>query len=802
MDEGSREYGAVDSHYLLAEAVVAGRELSAEGERILVDHLKFFADNSENQIYFQSSVHGNLRSAYPTHFKAVYQPYIQSRPDCTDLLTFQNNSPYNPFSSVNRSVISSDKMILYSVSSDKELRIGDRLLLRGKCCLPEGPSNPGQFDLREYYRARDIYFSMQGAELLSMQSLKEREMSFMRRASCIYLNLLADIRKRMRSALTRVFGEEDAAMVSAVILGDRSGLSSAQKRLFQEGGLAHILAISSMHISLLGRTLYKLLRRHGRSFLSSVLVSSFFILSYCIMTGNSFSARRAAIVFFIWLGSQLSGRTEDRLTSLSLAALIILIRQPRALWDSSFLISFSCVLSIELLAPVLHTLFEARTQSGRNILTSLAVQAGTMPVISCLFYQITPFSFLFNLLVLPCMSIYLAFALGAAAAGFISSCGPAAAFADLSGQALAGPCHYLRLFFEKICMLQQDIPGSVLICGHPPVWKILLYYAILLGGVILVRSRSARQLKEDRFLFRPAALILFIGLTALLTFHRKPAFRFSCLDIGQGSCNLIEDGDFTCLFDAGSSSIEEIWNRRIEPVLKYYGISELDCVFLSHGDTDHINGIEQLLSQYHRNFLGHNCGSVTVKQIILPDCPQDSENVLKLSAVIRLAREQGIELKTASEGVKLSYGDMKIELLGPSADRLQNEANQDCLVALLSLRKLKILLPGDLEKEGEKLFVEHYLEDSRFKREEDSLFILVAGHHGSRYASTTELLRLTDPDYVLISCGENNRYGHPSEEMLERLREEKIPWLRTDRDGAITIREDSVTGDNVSGDNV
>ena len=189
-------------------------------------------------------------------------------------------------------------------------------------------------------------------------------------------------------------------------------------------------------------------------------------------------------MFFLWLGSQIAGRTEDRLTSLSAAAAVILIRQPGALQDSSFLLSFSCILSLELLAPLFRMLLPLHTESGKLFLSSLAIQTGTMPVICWFFYQITPYSILFQLFVLPFMGLFMVFAvLGSMVGLLLYACqalflrpgssllrgGGVIISALLSaiGAILSGPCHFLLKFFGLLCRIQQKLPGSVLITGRP-----------------------------------------------------------------------------------------------------------------------------------------------------------------------------------------------------------------------------------------------------------------------------------------------------------------------------------------------
>ncbi len=763
LSAADRSFEAADGHFLTAEGRVAAWEPAGDGIRVLLDHLCLKSGIRES-------------SALAEEILPV---------------------PLKP----------SDGMIVFPDASWRNPVIGERVICRGKCMLPEKATNPGQFDSRAYYSARGVYFLLREAELCSVKKPGMQKLSPLMRLWYAYLDTLSGIRLMLRRSSETVFGKEDAALIDAVLLGDRSGLSPVKKRLFREGGLIHILAVSGLHIGFFGRGFYRFLRKRRRSFLFSSAGSGFLVLSYCILTGNSISAQRASIMFFLWLGSQIAGRTEDRLTSLSAAAAVILIRQPGALQDSSFLLSFSCILSLELLAPLFRMLLPLHTESGKLFLSSLAIQTGTMPVICWFFYQITPYSILFQLFVLPFMGlfmlfsvlgslegllIYLSQALLLRSGGFISDSGSFIIPALFSGAGaiLAGPCHYLLKFFDFLCRIQQKLPGSVLITGRPSVWQILLYYAILIAGSVYLKylqnSRSWKQKKIRLQLLpkmRAAAAAAFIGLLVLLKFRIRPSFRYTCLDVGQGSCNLIEQDSFVCLFDAGSSSVTDVWDYRIESTLKYYGISKADIVFLSHADEDHINGIEQLLSA------DSYAGSVRIGQIFIPDLREEKagESMEKFTDLLELAERREIPVSYLSGGSSFTRKELSLDVLWPSGENLTGDANQDCIVLRLTYGHLGILFTGDLEKEGEVSFIREYRSDHLFPHEEGDYTILLAGHHGSRFASSEDLLKLVDPDLVLISCGKNNRYGHPAEEVLDRLCAHGIPWKRTDLDGAVTV---------------
>lgn len=764
-DPGGREFPEVQDRHLTVTGTVAVREAYADGFGIYLNSISFLSDQSES--YRDTILRLNKRLHPSDQIKITLER--------TDLF--------------------------------EQLHAGDKVVLRGICAQPQKASNPGQFDQRSYYHARNIYVMMRGAELKE-RCAPERSAGFVLYA---FRDCVCDIRYRMQRALVTVFGQEDASVIAAALLGDRSALSEEKKQFFRDGGMAFLLTVSSLHITLFGKFLYRLLRRLGRSFIFSSVFSLCGALTYVLLSGGSFSAQRASIMLAFWLGAQITGRTEDRLTSLGGAAVLILIQYPCALYDSSFQISCVCVLSMELVPPSLCRLIRpGRDRSGisgkipralSGFITMAGTQIGLVPVLLYRFYQITPYASVLHLLLLPAASLLSAFGIPGILCGlFLFVRMPVylrPAF-YIAGRLLAGPCHYLVTFFMILCRLEQELPGSVLILGRPAPAQMILYYGILALSLILIRKTDKNVLKRHRKRIGILCGILPVLLIALLVYRRRPAFRFTCLDVGQGSCGLIEYGDFVCLFDAGSSSVSDVWQYRISSTLKYYGISEVDMVFLSHGDLDHVNGMEQMLGMYHRNLTGRNAGDVTVGEIIFPDLPQEDQ---RLTEVGHLARQNGIPVGFVSEGDILRYGEMTMNVLNPSAGRITGDANQDCIVLYVTCGNLRILLTGDLEKEGEDLFANRYgqtlgicEEDTTEAGEHVSgegtknpFRVLVAGHHGSGNATSEKLLGMVRPDLVLISCGRNNRYGHPAPSMLERLREYGTQWKRTDLDGACSI---------------
>lgn len=781
---GSIDLSCAEDRYLLLSGKVLSKETTADGYRLQLGDITFLEKDIGNSSPYKALLK-KLRKRWPR--KGRISVFLNGPPDET--------LPYSQ---------KPDQADIY-----RACRIGGRVTLSGKASLPEPATNPGQYDAQKASCARHICLK------LSDVTLKGTD----QRRGSLFLNALASLRVSLRKGAEQIFGPRNSALMSAIVLGDRSGLDAETRQLFQDGGILHVLAVSSLHVTLLGLTLYQILRRLRQSFLVSALASGFLVVSYCLMTGSSYSAIRAGVMFLLWLGAQVTGRTFDRLTALGAAAILILIRQPLALTDAGFLLSFGCILSLALLEPVFSDIWNPRHALSRRLSGALALQAGVLPCVLWFYYQTTPYGILVGLIVLPSMSLVMFFGTIGILAGLLI---PLGSFFLTSARLAGGPCGYLLDLFRLLCRLAQRLPGDVLITGRPPVWKMVLYYVCLLSFCLIIRLPDRKTFLKNRKKIRVLHAGLLLSLFLLMLIQRKPAFRFTCLDVGQGSCALVEQDGLTMLFDCGSSSVKDVWRRRVEPALKFYGISHIDLLFLSHADGDHISGAQELLSGMHGMLPGAACfrrmppegissaqtgdltlvqrfsaaqaGGIRIGRILLPqtDVTPDGPG---MAEVIAAARRFNIPVSTVSEGADFQHGQLHLRVLSPSPGRMTGSDNEDCIVLSLSWKNIRILFTGDLEKEGEEKFTRAYQDAALFSpprghSETNSRTILLAGHHGSRNATSEGFLSLVRPDLVLISCGRNNRYGHPAAAMLKRLEDRGLPCFRTDQSGAFCLTAD------------
>ena len=392
---------------------------------------------------------------------------------------------------------------------EASLKIGQQIILEGTFSHFATATNPGEFDVQRYYAAKGIGGRVRKSQILAVGE----KYSFLKEK-------LYGFRQVLHDRLAEVFPAKEASVMQTLLLGEKEELDAEVKALYQKNGIAHILSISGLHITLLGMGVYRLLKKLGLPVRAAAVGGAMLLLIYGVMVGMSVSASRAIGMYLLQMLGIFVGRTYDMLTGLGLMALLLVLQEPERLFDVSFLMSFGAVLGICILTPALSGEVRERDtdaeSEGKEISAWLrtvadilgdsayernkyregwrkvayegiwrimsAVKGGfaasvgvilfTLPVQLWFFYEIPVYSVLLNLLVLPFMS--------AVVAGGILSLIP--------GLGIAGTVDCLILWwYEWICGRFAQLPGAIWCVGRPEVWQIVCYY---IGIFLLVFSRK------------------------------------------------------------------------------------------------------------------------------------------------------------------------------------------------------------------------------------------------------------------------------------------------------------------------
>ena len=637
---------------------------------------------------------------------------------------------------------------------EQSLKIGQQIILEGTFSHFATATNPGEFDVQAYYGAKGIGGRVRKSQILAVGE----KYSFLREK-------LYGFRLVLHDRLTEVFPAKEASVMQTLLLGEKDELDRDVKELYQKNGIAHILSISGLHITLLGMGLYRLLKRLGVPVRVAAAGGAVGLLLYGMMVGMSVSASRAIGMYLLQMLGIFVGRTYDMLTGLGLMALLLVLQEPERLFDVSFLMSFGAVLGICILTPVfsedcwerdadaesevkgisawLRTVADILGDSAyeRNkyregwrkvayegirrmvsavkggLAASVGVILFTLPVQLWFFYEIPVYSVLLNLLVLPFMS--------AVVAGGILSLIP--------GLGIVGTVDCLILWwYEWICERFGELPGAVWCVGQPEIWQIACYYAgifLLVFGRKYVEAWKRRGtygeknvpgviIHSNRFLHQIATVMILGLLIGLLTGNFDRGSRVTFLDVGQGDGIVVETGQGAYLFDCGSTSRKNIGEYVLKPYLKSRGICSLRGVFVSHPDEDHMNGVLELLEN------GEEWG-ITAEQLFLPAI-RESERRETFEQLLAAAEDAGIPVSYIKCGDEIRDSQLRLLCLHPEENTTLADANaySECFYVEIFAKKMKqeaiddrkandasggsaigkisILLTGDVEGEGER----------------------------------------------------------------------------------------------------
>ena len=604
--------------------------------------------------------------------------------------------------------------------------------------------------------------------------------------------ILYVIKQKIKGIYAKVY-KDKAGLMSSIVLGDNK-----TKEEYQKNGIAHLLAISGLHISLVGMAVYKLIRKYIGIMKASV-ISIAVIIMYLIMTGETVSAKRAVCMLVLIIIADVYGRTFDILTGLSAASILILGRNPYTVYSMSYIMSFLAIIGISQLYPVLMPDEKAINNRMDNtgkivkksivyiinaLLCSIAVTLATLPAVLYSYNSVFMTSIFINCIVIPLMPVVMITGIITAFAGFISL--KLAYFT-------AGAGNYVLDFYDFVCERNSRLGQFRIITGQPPA-GIIIVYSVLMIIFIIINKPSFKYnfnnyYKMHSLVNKAINCIIAVMLVVLvLNMHYKPynGLQINMLDVGQGdSIYVSASGRHNFLFDGGSTDIKSAGQYRVYPALRAMGCKYIDCIFISHTDNDHISAVMELIKMCDDTF--------SIGSIVMPDI-KGKENIEAYMKLVDMADKAGINVCYAVRGYTFTVGELDIKCIHPCAGYDYEDSNDYSAVYCISYKKFSMLMTGDAESRAEDCLINDINKERAanvdIKDELSDITVLKVGHHGSKYATSDKLLKTIKPQYALISCGINNRYGHPHSETLERLEDNNCKVYVTNTLGEIIIRTD------------
>lgn len=685
---------------------------------------------------------------------------------------------------------------------------GDYICMSGTVSVPDSATNPGTFDQYIYLRNKGYYLCISNG---TIESGNHRPYSIE--------GFLYGIKNRCTKIIDNSFDSESAGIVKAMLVADKSTLDKNIKKLYSENGIAHIMAISGVHVAIIGMTLYGFLRklRIGR-FISGTFSIAIIVL-YGIMTGMSSSTERAVIMLILSIAAEYFGRKTDAPTSMGFAMIIMVLGNPYVILDAGFQLSFAAITGVTVVAPQLRKLLrmfkrfikeadEKKKQKHKKIMSlrkmiiklidalvvGIASFITTTPVIIYYYYQFPPYSIFINLIVIPLVSLIVGGSILVVLTGL---------FFTGAAVVMTYPVRLILFGYKYLCIFASGLPGASVLVGHISIGMVFVYYlSVVLIFAILRMIRIGKTEREGPILYLMLAAVFFLTVVYEVYSYDK-SLKIVYMDVGQGDGVLLRtSGHGGILIDGGSSSNKRVGEYVMVPVLKYYGVSEIEYAFVSHGDVDHVSGLEYLLNEEQ--------SGVHVVNLVLPEYGnQDALQELKSEAIAN-----NVNIIYMKPGDNITYNHqhaetINIECLYPDEEAGQGVLDTNNLSMILkttitwdvreadieNLNKpsdsdasLSLLFVGDAGIAAEKRLIELY-EKNSLGEISDSIAcdILKVGHHGSRNSSGSDFLKRVSAMYGIISCGKDNRYGHPHAETLERLKMADTKYMTTKEHGAIIL---------------
>lgn len=674
---------------------------------------------------------------------------------------------HNTYCNIEKMKIYLGKVIIFS---DKmtDMLPGNKVRIRCQIRTFLGARNEGNFDDKLYYNSIGISAVFYQKEVLSVE-----------KSIWPVRSRLLKLKIFLSTIIYRICNEENASVLDAMLLGQKNGISTEVKELYQSAGIYHLCCISGTHMVVIGLGVYSLFRKKFK-FLPAGVCGIIAILMYSLMVGLSVSVLRAVIMLVCRLAADMTGRTYDMISALGFSAVIAMIMNPYVIYNSGFLLSYGAVAAICTALPVLKQVYirEERTLAGRMqsvFITSMTIQIFTLPVLAWNFCELPVYAVLVNLIVIPCIVYILISGIAGITVGIINI---------VAGSFLAGVSNYGLVIYKTLCSIINNLPFNMYVTGRPSINNIVIYYVILLIIIVILWKNYKRDetFKELFWYVRVVRAFLTVGiigiLMLLITVRPNRLPKISIMDVGQGDSILLRPGDgMNYLIDGGSSDIKNVAKYRILPCLKAKGIDKIDYAIVTHSDADHINGISELLSERSGT---HSY----IRTLVLPDINNKSTEFAEL---IKTARLCGIKIIYICAGQRWKSNKYSIDCMYPIKNMDSTDVNEMCTVISFAYNGFRMTFMGDIGTEGE---TELLKMNSIMKSD-----ILKVGHHGSKNSSSDEFLAKVHPRVSVISSGINNRFGHPHNETLDRLRNIGSQAYVTAKTGevTITIKDNSYT---------
>ena len=684
-----------------------------------------------------------------------------------------------------------DTNLILSVNKNKniELEYGDKILIKGKFVEPSESRNYGGFDYKEYLKSIKIHGTIK-ADSIEVLAKNSNNPIF---------TFANNINLKIKENISKLISEKYGAIFTGLILGDTSKVEEEVNDNFKIANISHVLAISGMHITYIVMGIELLLKR-GIGKRKTRIITIIVLVIYMFITGFSPSVVRASLMGIIMLISKLIHRKNDIWTSISLSLLILLIYNPFLILNVGLQLSYLGTIGIVCFNKNIYNFLrklkirnkKIKYRINRKLIlfidkikeilsVTLSAQIVILPILLFNFNILGIYFFISNILVSVIIGPIII-------VGFVCILIP---FISIEIAKILSI--FMSVGIQILISISEisHLPFSKIYIPTPKVWQIVIYYicVIVINKIYMsfnlkepdftsIRIRNLVALLKFKFRQNRKKVLKFLIVFVLLVFilniiPKKLKIHF--VDVGQGDCTFITTPqNKTILIDGGGSMSEEydVGESTLLPYILDRGYTKVDYIFISHFDQDHIGGILTILEE------------LRVGQVYISKQEQDSENYQKF---LRIVKDRKIKVKVLKQGDCLKIEkNLYFDILWPIEEQIQeNILNNNAMVMKLRYGKFSMLFTGDIEEVAEEKILDFYKEKIDNGEAILKSDVLKVAHHGSKTSTTQKFFEKVNPEICLIGVGKNNMFGHPTEEVLERINGTKI--YRTDEDGEIIL---------------
>ena len=641
------------------------------------------------------------------------------------------------------------------------MSLGQHITISGYLQTLDTARNPGGFDEFQFLRSRGIEY---------------RVFAETAQGYDIELSLIHHIRNfgvRLASVFDEVLPEDMAGIMKAMIVGDRSGLDHETRNMYKDLGMFHILVVSGLHLSILIIFIERTLKFFGVGVKKRSLITLVFIILFAVLTGAGVATVRASIMGILLIVSGIAGFENDTPTSISLAAVILLLYQPLFLFDIGFIYSFSAVAALVFITPpmekVLNILSERHAKmrpflnnwySKKYLAGTLAANLAYFPINAYFFYEFSPLSPPVNFILLP--SVFFIIVLGF----IVALVGAFGGLGLLLAAILSFPIWILLTIYHFVMQMALKIPFAVVLTGRPSYAAMtVMLAAIVLFIVIVNYGKNIGKRLGALTVFSVAAFstIYFASLA-------NNNIDITFLDVGQGKSAVVSRNGSAVIIDGGGvfgrEAGENVGTFTLIPYLNYRGIRQATAV-ITHNHRDHAFGIAEAVLEGR------------IKHIIMAHA-NIMPGYYMYDMMLYAANITNTPISYISSGDTIDFYNMRMHVLFPYAERIFQGENNSSIVLRLVHGSNAILLTADIETPAEAYLLS--------RGDDISAHILQVAHHGSHTSSTGAFLDAVAPQAAVISAGRNNMFGHPHASVINRLTENEIVYYQTPQHGAVLVR--------------